>query len=100
MLVVSLLFHELLRKGLRMKEGSVASTRNMRTNKKNNESGSSDCSTSGRWDSMDSLSFSTANSASSASTYWWHRSFKTAFRKSNLSVFGIVVLSFGSLVFP
>ena len=78
----------------------MASTRNMRTNKKNNESGSSDCSKSGRWDLMSSLCFSTANSASSAGAYWWDCSFKTALRKSNLIGFGIVLLSFGCLVFP
>ena len=40
------------------------------------------------------LSFNTANSASSASPYWCSWSFQTAFRESNLIVFGIVLLSF------
>ena len=37
------------------------------------------------------LSLSIADSASTASTYWWDWSFKTAFRESNFFVFGIVL---------
>ena len=48
-----------------------------------------------RWNGNSwTLSFNTANSASSASAYWCSWSFQTAFRESNLIVFGIVLLSF------